>query len=305
MDRPPIKNSNRTSPGPHTGEDLCRDLLNGFLSADEKDMALAHIAACSACERFFAERVAERERLLATRALRTGQEGGIVVEKLQVDGVRAQAEEGPLVTELQEDLRKSRGVVDEGGRPVRIDGGRGRGWAGIWASILAVFRRPRYGFALGMTAAVVVLLVILWPRQQEGPASSLRWIPTSSGGLQMRAAAEAAASDQLAEGFDAYSAHDVARAIELLQGTEASGQLETHRRVFLGSALAMNGEYVEAVQVLTSVRARTLPDPWGSEARWTLYIALRESGQRVAADSLLRILASERGDVGDRARSIR
>jgi hypothetical protein len=255
------------------------------------------------CERFFAERVAERERLRATRALRAGQEGEIVVEKLQVDAARLHAEDGPLAAELSDDPGKSQADVDGDVSPVEIEGRRGGAWAGVWTSIQAAFRKPRYGLALGVTAAAAILVITFWPRQEEDLIGSLRWIPTSSGGLQMRAAAEAAANDQLAEGFDAYAAHDADRAIELLQGTQADGQLETHRRIYLGSALAMKERYAEAADVLRTVRARTLPDPWGSETRWTLYIVLNESGQESAADSLLRILASERGEVGDRARS--
>jgi len=103
-------------------------------------------------------------------------------------------------------------------------------------------------------------------------------------------------------GLQAYEARDLDNAIELLAGQEAAGLQETIRRIYLGSALALKGRSAEAVSVLRTVRAQTLPDPWGSEARWTLYVVLRECGSQSAADSLLRVLARERGQVGERAR---
>jgi len=130
----------------------------------------------------------------------------------------------------------------------------------------------------------------------------LRWLPESTGDLQIRAATETV-DPTLAAGFEAYASHDAETAIALLQSAEATGRLEILRKIYLGNALAWEGKYAEAAAILTTVRARILPDPWGSESRWTLYVALRESGDATAADSLLRVLATERGEGGERARA--
>jgi len=157
---------------------------------------------------------------------------------------------------------------------------------------------------MGIAAVLAVLLLSFLPSGTDQTDITLHWIPTASGGLQVRAAADAAEHTELAAAFEAYAERNLDRAIPLLRDSEATGHLETMRRVFLGSALARIGQHDEAVEILRSVRARTLPDPWGSEARWTLYLALNAGGHQAAADSLLRVLATERGEVGDRARRV-
>jgi hypothetical protein len=132
----------------------------------------------------------------------------------------------------------------------------------------------------------------------------LNWLPLSAGGPALRSSLEITTDKDLAAGLDAYGARDLDQAITLLERAEASGQLETARKIFLASALAWSGDHAEAVSLLRTVYTPILPDPWGAEARWTLYVALRESGQTASADSLLSILAQERGDVGDRARRL-
>ena len=121
--------------------------------------------------------------------------------------------------------------------------------------------------------------------------------------MRERAAVEATSSEDLAAGLEAYGDRDLEGAIDLLRSAEASGHLEEIRKIYLGSALAWNGAYPEAVSVLQEVSARTLPDPWGSEARWSLYVALKGSGWQRGADSLLHILSEESGEIGERARS--
>ena len=276
----------RSSPGPegaggsfHLDEHVCLDLLQGLLSPAERERILAHVADCHACEKLLQERAAETERLEATRVLRSLPDGEVVLERR--------------------------------GTAIRSDaGGHQRQWAPLWrslsrmwGSIVSGFRQRRYRFALGFAAVAAVLLVIFWPHlQQTSEMGHLVWLPTSVGRLQVRAAAEAAARHDLAAGFDAYEDHDAARAISLLEKAKASGQLEMLREVYLGSAYALSGRHADAVSVLRTVRLQILPDPWGSEACWTLYVALRESGRQAAADSLLQVMAEERGEVGDRAR---
>jgi hypothetical protein len=83
-----------------------------------------------------------------------------------------------------------------------------------------------------------------------------------------------------------------------------TGSLEGVRAVYLGSALALSGRYGEAADVLRGVSLTAIPDPWGREARWTLYVALVECGRGQAADSLLKSLAEEPGEIGRRARGM-
>jgi hypothetical protein len=156
------------------------------------------------------------------------------------------------------------------------------------------------GFA---AIAAAALLLVLLP-EKERSVSTLNWLPLSAEGPSLRSSVEAIANKDLAAGLDAYAARDLDQAITLLERAEASEQMETIRKIFLASALAWSGNHAEAVSVLQTINLRTLPDPWGGEAHWTLYVALEKSGQTASADSLLRILAQERGDVGDRARRL-
>lgn len=274
--------SESTGAGPHINGDLCRDLLGGYLLPAEREAVLTHIAGCQACERFFAERVLEREHLRASVGLRRHPSGKITVERLPQTTEPAEPEEGPL--------RVPQVERTSAGRP--------------WTNLRDRLRRPQHGLALGLAAAAAIILMILWPHPQEIPGTVLlHWLPGGSSDLQIRATAETTENEELSAGFDAYVERDLGQAISRLQSAEASGQLEILRRIYLASALAWTGKHAEAVAVLRTVPADILPDPWGSEAQWTLFVALKESNQAAAADSLLRVLAGERGEIGERARS--
>jgi hypothetical protein len=274
-------------PGPHLDEDLCRDLLNDLVSPEERRRALSHIACCESCERFFAERVVERERLLAARKLRVGTEGKLSVQRLLKPVAGTEPEEGPL--------RMSR---RRSGGPPSLSVARRKSWRGFFAAMV----KPQFGIPLGL-AATGVLLVILWPQERESVLP--RHLPSAVGDVRMRAAVEETADSKLMEGLAAYAARDYEKAVDLLRSAEVSGQMEIVRKIYLGSALTWQERYGEAVEALRGVKARTLPDPWGSETRWTLYVSLKNSGRDEAADSLLDILTGERGEVGDRARRLR
>ena len=81
-----------------------------------------------------------------------------------------------------------------------------------------------------------------------------------------------------------------------------STALETVRKVYLGSALALSGEHREAADILDGVSLDSLPEEWRGEAQWTLYVALDESGREARADSLLQALSQKAGEIGERAR---
>jgi hypothetical protein len=290
MSHPPNDGKASNRQAGHLDEDLCRDLLSGFLSNAEREEVLAHVATCPTCERLFAERVLEREHLRASRTFRVDPEGELAVEKHEVGVAPVRAEEGPLRVRESDDAPMPSPLWEL--------------WAKIRTAAHTVLQRPQHRYATGLVAVVTILLIIFWPRQMDRPDDLLlRWLPESTGDLQIRATTEAVDAD-LAAGFEAYANHDAQTAIALLRDAEATGRLEMLRKIYLGNALAWEGKYTDAAGILRTVRARILPDPWGSETRWTLYVALRESGDQAAADSLLRVLATERGEVGDRARAI-
>jgi hypothetical protein len=247
-------------------EDLGLDLLHGLLSSEESEQILEHLAACPPCEKRFQDMVGERERLRARRVLPHGDRA----TGRQGDGVR---EKEPL-------------------RHRKLLGDR---WRGFLGSML----RPRLAW-VPVAAAAVLLLIVLRP---SPGTKELQLLPTSFEGTRFRASV-AASSTELEAGLDAYAAKDFRRAERLLDKATISGPLETVRKVYLGSTLAWRGKHEDAAQVLEEVALPTLPDPWGGEARWTLYVSLKEIDQEARADSLLRVLAKEAGPVGDRARAL-
>jgi len=173
-----------------------------------------------------------------------------------------------------------------------------------WRRFSDDLRLFRYRPAMGLAAALAVLLVVLLPRLSGPPGSDrLRWLPTSFNDARFRASTASVPSRAFEEGLDAYSRRDLRRAIRSLEEAQVSEPLETIRRVYLGSALAWSGRFPEAVDVLQDVSDPALPDPWGSEARWTLWVALKGMGRASTADSLLSVLVEEPGDVGQRARA--
>lgn len=154
--------------------------------------------------------------------------------------------------------------------------------------------------AIPLTAAASLFLMLwLWPHDDPGTS---RWLPSPSAVLQVRSGAADAEPPDLAAGLRAYDARDLEEAISTLSLAEGTGPLEDVRRVYLGSALVRTGRNDEAVAVLSGVATRTLPDPWGSESRWNLYLALAGCGRAASADSLLGELAREQTTIGRRAR---
>ncbi|GEM_PF-3228318 len=261
---------------PHVSDDTLLDLLHHLLSESEAGQVLTHLAACPGCEDRFRERVAEQERLRATRVLRVAPGGGLVIER--------------PTPEIP-------GQVEAGGGMWNALGRR-------WAGFVEGFRRPQYRWAGGLVVAVAVLLLVLVPRFGGlSGGDGLVWLPNSFDDARYRSSSPGVLDGDLASGLEAYANRDIDRAIRFLGRAEASGALETVRKVYLGSALAWKGEYERAADVLEGVASRALPDPWGREAWWTLYVALKKSGRTAEADSLLSVLAAEPGDIGDRALS--
>lgn len=260
----PASTANSGGQSGHLTEDLLIDLLHNLLSHEERHGALTHMRACASCERMFQRMVSRRERFRS---------------QLAPDAQAAGTTSGEV---LEQELDEHAGS-----------------WSLIWDSLVAALRPPKIRIAMGLAGVAAVLLLLLIPGRQT---ADLRWLPTDSKELRFRATEGGIPNEGLLRGLEAYGNHDLTDAIASLRSAKASGQLETIRRIYLGSALAWNGDFEEAVKTLKTVDAGLLPSPWGSETRWTLYLAFSKAERESSADSLLRALAAEEGDVGDRAR---
>ncbi len=261
--------------GPGRDEDLCLDLLHDLLPPAEKEAIVARMASDPALETKFRRLVAERERLRATRQLRVLDSGDLVLEKTVAgaDVPSLPAAAGAAVASRT------------GWRTVRRLRGRQVSWA------------------FGLAAAAAVALVFLGPRMRSPAALSLLHpLPAYQEDLRFRSEIADVDDTKLVAGLRAYTKGDYRQAMNLLQQVRSNGSLETVRKLYLGSALAQRAQWRQAVAILQTDATSALPDPWGSEARWTLAIALQETGRQATADSLLLVLAGEPGEVGERAR---
>lgn len=251
----------------HLTEDQCLDLLRNLMPEAERETALSHLVVCADCEEFFRERFAEQERLRAAGELQRKADGGLTFESIE-----------PPVEEERPSL-----------------------WDSV-RRVIGSFRRPQVQIASGLVVAAAIVVLLVLPRQPSGPDfAELHWLPGHSEDLLFRTVLEAAGPD-FKEALEAYSRRDLNRAIDALERTNVTGILDAIRLIYLGSALTWDGQYEKAVEILTEVSAPAIPDPWGSEARWSLYVALKGSDQVASADSLLRVLSEEPGEVGARAR---
>ena len=249
--------------GQHLDEDRCLDLLNDLLSPDEKQRALAHMKRCPECEEFVRARVSEMEK-----------------SRSQINDVRGRLEavigretrsEGSWFDRFFEGLRRAYGH-----RPLRI--------------------------ASGLVVAVLALLLFVPLSRKTAREPRLTVLPDIPADLRFRSGEETSPADQFLAGLTAYNKRDFSRAAALLSEAEVTDVYATFKKVYLGSALAWDGKYKEAVSVLQPVSNETIPEPWGSGFRWTYFVALYKTGESAAADSLANILAGEAGEIGERAR---
>jgi tetratricopeptide (TPR) repeat protein len=120
--------------------------------------------------------------------------------------------------------------------------------------------------------------------------------------LRLRSDPPTSKDEAFARGIDAYERGDLRAAVDFLDGADVTSRLYDLRRVYLGSSYARLGEYEDAARTLEAVSFASVPDPWGGEGRWTLYVAYRALGREAKAASLLEEFAREPGEFGDRAR---
>lgn len=249
----------------HLDEDRCLDLLNDLLPPEEKLKALAHMEACPACERFVRARVSAWER-----------------SRSEIEDVHGRLD-------VESDLGDMR--TPAVGPPARLGAG-----------LRAGFRRRSVRVSVGLAAAA--LAVFIATTLLRGPAEELELdlLPDISADLRFRATEEFAPTGEFAAGTAAYKEHDFAAAIALLRKAEVPAAHATFKNVYLGSALAWDGRYDEAVAVLQPLATEVLPEPWGGAVLWTYFVSLHRSGNHARADSLANILAQESDALGERAR---
>ncbi len=166
---------------------------------------------------------------------------------------------------------------------------RTRTWILAAASVAALVGVVRFTSKLSPEVAVVT-----------GPESRL---PQARLRGAVRELGVAAADTALSAGLDAYNRNDFAGARRWLETARVGGRWESVRRIYLGSTLLELGEPAGAVAVLRYLDVRLVPEPWKSEARWTLAMALARTSNATSADSILTVLSRERGPVAERARA--
>jgi thioredoxin-like negative regulator of GroEL len=175
-------------------------------------------------------------------------------------------------------------------RPARVP--RSRTWllaAASIAALLGIAWVVRDRTALDPTTATVT--------EPRLPVAQLRGAVRSLG--------ITAADSHIVAGLDAYNRGDLAAARRAFETAGRAGRMEAVRRIYLASTLLELGDAAGAAAALHDVELKWVPEPWKSEARWTLATALARTGRRAAADSLFDVLARETGPVGDRARAQR
>jgi len=256
----------------HPPEEAWLDVVLGVAAADREARLLEHARDCRECEAILLQR-----------------SGEIVTDRA---AYRLTRDEGGQLTVTR---RTPGGIDDARGAAAAPPGGFFRAW----------LTGPKLGFALSL-AIVASLLFFLAPRLMRDGAdlrSTILALPTETEEVQRRAGETGAPPPAFADALRAYERGDLGAAAELLDTLRAEREWEVLRRLYLGNALARLGRHADAARALRPVATPSVPDPWGSEARWTFYVALRESRRAGSADSLLRLLSRERGALGLRART--
>ena len=249
----------------HLAIDVMTELVHGLLPETERDRARAHLRECASCEDHFRE-------LIAAREVRRAEPAPVVSADGSIDFPRPSSAPWAAVARQQ------------------------------W-SRFAEFWRPSFGAGLGLAAAALALIV-LWPREAAPPTEPHPWLPGPGVASQLRDPAARGPADDLQSGIEAYERRDLEEAIRILDSVRPSEEAEHLRRIYLGDALLRAGRAAEAADVLATVPSLVLPEPWGPESAWTRYLALRRSGRTAEADSLLRVLAGEPGEIGERASAL-
>lgn len=253
--------------GWHLDDDMCVDLVLELLPANGASAAVQHVEQCADCEQRVREVAGEYEDLLV------------------------RVHDG----ELRATLRRSIGAKTQV-RPAR---------SSAWSSLLTAFKQPPLRFAAGLAVVVLIVLLFLPTRSPNRDFRLLEKLPPFTSEAERRTELPLTLGDRLISGLDAYDRDDFDRAQRELRAARSTGPVDLYRQIYLASALALSGQYDESTKLLESLPLDLVPEPWSSEARWTLFVAFRASEQNVRADSLLHVLAQEPGEIGERARDLR
>jgi hypothetical protein len=291
----------------HLDSETMLDLVHGFLPARPSEKAIAHLRRCPMCEGTFQMLSARRERIQAGRQPRVLRDGTLALAD-RVEPAGSELEEGPGDHEHQHRIR-------QGSRRVAAKA------AGSWRkSLTGTAEAPRMRglrwavLAAPVAAVLVASVLVLRSQDVERPSPDLQDasvlglpspdverpgldLPMISGwdSRQDNMSAQEAGSDPLLEaGIQAYQSKDFAEAVRLLQEVKPRSGRAMLCDVYMGSALAHEGQLEAAAALLESALTPTLPDPPGAEGYWTWYVCLCALGDSSKADSLLKALA-ERG----------
>ncbi|MEQ1833088.1 MAG: hypothetical protein ABL977_08520 [Candidatus Eisenbacteria bacterium] len=158
-----------------------------------------------------------------------------------------------------------------------------------------------------LAAAALILVVIIpmgrWRHDARlSPITAqLHALPVAGEVRVTRGESTSADAVALARGLEAYDQGDYGSAIRILRTTQSTPAAEQLRRIYLGSALALDGRLGAAEKELAAIPDRAVPEPWNSEVRWTWCMAKWGSGDVAAADSALRFWSQQRGPLAARA----
>lgn len=251
----------------HLSDDALIDLTHGLREPVDSPESLDHLKRCAGCEsrlRFFAS---ERARLLVgPRPFLTP--GGIELAAIMTP-------------------------------PAGAGGGQPHGGGRLLPRLLKL---PL--ISLGLAAAALVIVFFAF-RPGSAPKREAYWLPPPSEEALRSDSGTWASSPEVAEALRAYARHDVADALarfRSLPSEAGSDYFDSLRGLYLASLLAATGADGEAQEALSSVDVNSLPEPWRGRARYVLQMTYRHQGRSAPADSLLRLLSGQPGELGERAR---
>jgi hypothetical protein len=170
-------------------------------------------------------------------------------------------------------------------------------WPALRARILESVRNPKPAALIGFGAVVAVVVLVVRGPQPNGPMD-VHSLPLAFEELRL-----GPGGAELRPGLAAYADSDWNHAAELLARAPAEGAADLARRAYLGSAHALAGNPTAATAALEGLPLDELPEPWGSQAQWTLAMALDGVGRHDDSRRLLEHLAErDRTPLAGRAR---
>jgi hypothetical protein len=264
----PFDESEAIRPTEHLSPDQILDLTQGLFGREESDVAMAHLRDCSSC--------AEALHDCAT----------------SVESIAA----GPQPTALPDGVI----TLEARGPDTDADPQRGR------RRFRSISRR-RVALGAVLSTAVAATLIVMVLRAPSNTVVAMPyWIPVetraATRGPEIDVGPSTATSSDFDAALEAYAKQDLPRAIARLESVHPPDDVEPLRRLYLASAYVLDGRPAQAVQTIERLKIDSLPQPWRSRARWTLYLAMRDAGSGARALRLLEELTAEEGQIGDLAR---